>query len=181
MDKAIGIIEMKNIARSVLIADACLKNASISLSFRTLCPGKSLLILTGDLSSVKSSLEVAEKLAEGYLTDTLLLGNIHPGVLPAIAGTADVKHGTALGVIETFTVPAAIKAADIGVKTARVDVIDLRAAQGLGGKALAYITGDIADVSMALEAVKDMIGNDGCLLDTVMIAGPHKELWQQIP
>ena len=40
----------------------------------------------------------------------------------------------ALGVIETTTVASCIVAADIALKEASVDLLDLRVANGLGGK-----------------------------------------------
>jgi len=180
MHKAVGILEMKNIAKATLVADLCLKTAEVSLQIRTTCPGKCLILVFGEISAVQSAVEVGCKECGPEITDYMLLGNIHPGVFPALAGTVEIKERQALGIVETFSVPAAIKTADEAAKAAQVEIADLRAAQGLGGKGLVYITGRIGDVQMALDVVKKSVGTEGSLLDTVLIPSPHPDLWMQI-
>lgn len=176
MQHAVGVIEMKNIAKAYLVADACLKSAAVTLHAKTMCPGKFLMIVSGEISAVKSAVETGCSLARKDVTDFIVLGNIDENVLRGMAGTANVNEYGALGVIETFTVPAAIKAADMAVKTAQVDVIDIRTAQGLGGKGIIYITGSVGAVQMAVEAVHECIAAEGSLVDAVVIPSPDEEL-----
>ncbi|MEN6411990.1 MAG: BMC domain-containing protein [Veillonellales bacterium] len=176
MQHAVGVIEMKNIAKAYLVADTCLKSAAITLHAKTMCPGKFLIIVSGEISSVKSSVEAGCALARNDITDSIILGNIDQNVLRGMMGTAAVKEYGAIGVIETFTVPAAIKAADMAVKTAQVDVMDVRTAQGLGGKGIVYITGSIGAVQMAVDAVSKDIAAEGVLVDAVVVSSPDKQL-----
>ena len=165
MQNAVGVLEMKSISRATLVADICLKSAAVTLQIRTTCPGKCLIFVYGEISSVKSAIESSCNDNGPEIIDYLLLGNIHPGVFPALFGTAEIKERQALGIIETFTVPAAVKAADEAAKSAQVEIIDLRAAQGLGGKGLIYITGGVGAVQMALDTVKSTLAQEGTLLD----------------
>lgn len=176
MQHAVGVIEMKNIAKAYLVADTCLKSAAVTLHAKTMCPGKFLMILSGEISSVKSAVEAGCVLARPDITDYIILGNIDENVLRGMVGTAIVQEYGAIGVIETFTVPAAIKAADMAVKTAQVDVMDVRTAQGLGGKGIVYITGSVGAVQMAIDAVRRDIAEEGTLVDAVVIPSPDKQL-----
>ena len=58
----------------------------------------------------------------------------------------------AIGVIETTTVASSILSADAALKTATVDLIDIRIANGLGGKSFFTVTGEVSDVRSAVMA-----------------------------
>ena len=177
---AVGLIECQSIARATLVADGCLKAAPVNLTARTTCPGKYLIILYGGISGVQSAVEYAMREAPATVVDSLVLGNIDPGVWPALAGTAQPRERGALGVVETFSAAAAVQAADVAAKAAGVEIMDLRAAQGLGGKGLVYFTGGVGAVQAAVEAVSDALGDQAFLVDAVVIPSPHPELWAQI-
>ena len=56
MFKAIGVIELKSIAKGVEAADAALKSAGIEMvTARPACPGKYEIILTGSISNVEAA------------------------------------------------------------------------------------------------------------------------------
>ncbi|QGP93254.1 BMC domain protein [Neomoorella glycerini] len=180
MGIAIGLIELKSLARGVMVADGCLKAAPVSVKIRTTCPGKSLIILSGEISAVNSAVEYG--LNNGGITviSSLVLGNIHLGVLPALVGIAEVTTKGALGVIETFSVTAAIKAADTAAKAAVVELLDIRPAYGLGGKGVVILTGGVGAVKAAVNAATLPLKEEGELVDAVVIPSPHPELWDQL-
>jgi microcompartment protein CcmL/EutN len=59
--------------------------------------------------------------------------------------------GEALGIVETATVAAVIEAADAGLKGARVQLLELRLADDLGGKGYLLFDGPVAEVEAAVE------------------------------
>ena len=59
---------------------------------------------------------------------------------------------TIMGLVETFSAATAIKAADVAVKTARVEIFDLRVSRGMGGKGVVMLTSEVGDVTAAVEA-----------------------------
>ena len=60
MSKAIGMIEFKNIPTGITAADLMVKTADVDIvEAQTVCPGKYIAIITGDLSAVKSAVEAA--------------------------------------------------------------------------------------------------------------------------
>ena len=63
MYQAIGIIELKSIAKGIEATDAALKSAGIRLvQAHPSCPGKYEIILTGAISDVTAAVEVVNHL-----------------------------------------------------------------------------------------------------------------------
>lgn len=181
MFKSIGVIELKNIPKGVEAADAALKSAGIEMvSAHPSCPGKYEIILTGSISNVTAAVSHVKTKFEGHVIDSSIMGRIDESVITALFSTGEGEREGSLGVIETFSASSAIKAADIAVKTARVTIYDLRVSRGMGGKGVVLLTGEIGDVSAAVEAGAEYASGEGMLSATSVIAAPHKELWEQM-
>ena len=79
MSKAVGILELSSIAKGMETGDAMLKSANVELLVsKTLCPGKFLLMLGGDVGAVQQAINSGASLAGEMLVDSLVLPNIHP-------------------------------------------------------------------------------------------------------
>lgn len=182
MKGAIGVIELNSIAKGIQAVDVCLKTATLQLWMaQAVCPGKYLIVAEGSISSVKSAMESVQKQFEPYIIDAALLGNLHPDVFLAIGKQAPVaQRGSALGILELFTVPAGILAADHCAKTAVVKLTDLQLARGMAGKSVVYLTGDIGAVQAAVDAVVAQYGAEGLLGSFAVLASPHEDLWPVI-
>ena len=181
MFKSIGVIELKNIPKGVEAADAALKSAGIEMvSAHPSCPGKYEIILTGSISNVTAAVSHVKTKFEGYVIDSSIMGRIDEAVIEALFSTGEGVREGSLGLIETFSASSAIKAADIAVKTARVAIYDLRVSRGMGGKGVVMITGEIGDVSAAVEAGAAYAIGEGMLSSTSVIPAPHEQLWQQM-
>lgn len=181
MFKSIGVIELKSVPKGVEATDAALKSAGVEMvSAHPACPGKYEIILTGSISNVTASVDhVVEKFGS-YVIDSSIMGRIDEQVITALFGTQQgVKKGS-LGLIETFSAATTIKAADIAVKTARVDIYDLRVSRGMGGKGVVLLTGEVGDVTAAVEAGSNYAKQSGQLSSNAVIAAPHEELWNQL-
>ncbi len=181
MFKSIGVIELKSVPKGVEATDAALKSAGVEMvSAHPACPGKYEIILTGSISNVTASVEhVVEKFGN-YVIDSSIMGRIDEQVITALFGTQQgVKKGS-LGLIETFSAATTIKAADIAVKTSRVDIFDLRVSRGMGGKGVVLLTGEVGDVTAAVEAGSNYAKQSGQLSSNAIIAAPHEELWNQL-
>ena len=178
---AVGVIEIKSIAKGVEACDGALKSAQIRLiSAHSSCPGKYEILLTGELSSVQAALDHVRALYASYVIDSVLLGRIDESVIRALLGAQPEALQGALGVIETYSAASAIKAADTAVKTARVDICELRVSRGMGGKGLVMITGTVGAVSAAVEAGADYAKRQGLFAASSVIAAPHEDLWQHL-
>ena len=178
---SIGLIEVTNISKGIKVTDEMLKSAGVSLiQSGAVCPGKFVTVVGGDLSSIQAAVERATEVAEGSMIDKFVIGNLGEKVFEAMCGTAVVKEKKALGIIETFTAASAIEAADAAVKAAVISLIEVRVARGLGGKCFVSMTGDVADVTAAVEAGARIAAKTGVLINTEVIAKPHPELWEAI-
>lgn len=174
---AIGIIEVSSIALGVRAADAMLKMASVTLldAYAT-SPGKYLALVGGDVASVTAAVEAGAKEAAAALLGRLVIANLHPQVLPAMNGQPGTEQIRAIGVVETATVASVIRAADAAVKTAMVDLLELRMARGLGGKGYTTFTGDVGSVQAGVQAAAEAAEREGALVATAVIAAPHEGL-----
>ncbi|WP_339673748.1 BMC domain-containing protein [Dasania marina] len=174
---AIGMIEMNSIAKGYAVGDAMLKAADVDILFnRTICPGKFMVMVAGDVASVEAAMSAGLDMGRETIVDELLIPNVHPSVFAAISGTRVIEETAALGIIETFSVASIIEAADAAVKAANVELIDVHLAMAIGGKGYATLTGDVASVTAAVEAGTDYIKDKGVLVEKVVIAQPREEI-----
>lgn len=179
--KAIGLVEVKSVAKGIKVTDEMLKSAGVYLiQSGAVCPGKFVTIVGGSLSSIQASVDRAASVAEDSLIDKFVIGRLGEKVFEAMCGTADVKERKALGIVETFTAASAILAADAAVKAANVSLIEVRVARGMGGKCFVTMTGEVSDVKAAVEAGAKIAAKDGVLIGTEVIANPHPELWEAV-
>ncbi len=181
MFKAIGVIELKSIPKGVEAADAALKSAGVDMvSSHPSCPGKYEIILTGSISNVTAAVNHVLAKFEGYVIDSSIMGRIDEQVIAALFGTQTTAKKGSLGLIETFSAASCIKVADIAVKTARVEIFDLRVSRGMGGKGVVMLTGEVGDVTAAVEAGENYAKTAAALSSASIIAAPHADLWNQL-
>jgi microcompartment protein CcmL/EutN len=175
--EAIGLVELNSIAAGITTCDEMVKVAPVVLiAAMTICPGKYISLVGGEVSAVDSSVKRGRQVGAQWVVDSLFIPNIHPQVFPAIMGTAEVDAIGALGVIETFSVASCIVASDGAAKAAKIQLTDLRLAQGLAGKSFVTMTGDVSDVNSAVAAGVALIQEGGMLLKSVIIPRPHMDL-----
>lgn len=181
MNKAIGMVEYRTVSTGIQAADLMLKTADVDIiEAQTVCPGKYIVILKGDLSAINSSINAAKFEYPTELIDSFILGNPHESIFSAIYGTSQIKNKRALGVLETYSAASIIVAADEAAKTSIVDLIELRIAKGMCGKSYMMLTGDVAAVSAAIEKAKKVVGENGMMLNSSVIANPDEKLWKTI-
>jgi microcompartment protein CcmL/EutN len=180
-DKSIGLLELSSIAAGFLVADTMLKasNVRILLS-RSICSGKYMVLIGGETAAVEAATAAGEEAAHGCLIDSLTVANLHPDVITAIGRTRPSQPEGALGILESFNVATMIKAADAAVKAANVELLELRLAMALGGKAFCTITGDVASVQAAVAAGRAVIAEVGVLVNAVVISRPHPDVYREV-
>ena len=175
-EPALALIEFSSIATGMQAGDAMVKKAPIArIVAGTVQPGHYLVLISGAVADVDEALKAGREAGSAHVIDTVFLPHVHPAVVAAIRGGRDVTPGTALGVIETSTVPAAILSADAGVKGAQVALLEVRLADGLQGKGLTLFTGEVADVAAAIEIGTRAI-DPRTLTNHVVIAQIHPEM-----
>lgn len=177
MNNAIGGVELSSIAKGLEAADAMLKTSAVTLLLsRTVCPGKYIVLVSGDTGPVNAAVAAGAEKAAHALVDNFVIPNIHPEVFPAIEGSSVTGKLEALGIIESFSVSALIEGADAAVKASPVKLIEIRLAMALGGKAFVTMTGSVAAVETAVSAGAAVAAKKGLLVEKVVIPRPRQEL-----
>jgi len=177
MKRAIGLIELRSIARGINTADVMLKQANVELlRAHVVCPGKYVILIAGDVGAVRSSIAAGKEAHPEVVVDTFILPNVHPSIFPALTATTEIEKIRAVGIIETFTLAASIVAADVAVKAAAVDLIEIRLPFALGGKAYTVITGDVGSVRSGINSAVEKLKDEGVIDSFVVIPSPHKDL-----
>jgi microcompartment protein CcmL/EutN len=175
---AIGLIELSSIAAGFAVADVLLKAALVELLInRTICSGKYLILIGGEVAAVEASLAAGMGAGGAAVIDSCLIPNVDPAVFPALSGTVILESRGALGLIESFSVAALIEGADAAVKAAAVQLLEIRAAMALGGKAFLKLSGEVAAVEAAVEAGAAHVARRGLLVNKVVIPAPSGELF----
>ncbi|MBK5252965.1 MAG: BMC domain-containing protein [Peptostreptococcaceae bacterium] len=177
MDRSIGLIELKSIPTGVETADVMLKAANVDLIMaRPTCPGKYVIIITGNVGAVKNSMSSGISTAGYSLVNTHIINNVDQSLPAAIMGTTDVDKISAIGAVETISAITSVIAGDIAAKASNVKLIEIRIANGLGGKGFLIFTGEVSAVKSAMKSIIAKLGQEGEITSTTVIPAPHKNL-----
>lgn len=178
---AIGLLELTSIAKGIEATDFMLKASDVELLMsRSICSGKYIVLVRGDVAACYSSLSAGEKVAPECVADSIVIPNLHQDIFPAISQATLVNDVEALGILEGFNVATLIEASDAAVKSAEVKLLEIRIAMALGGKAFAILTGSVAAVKSAVDTGKDLLGEKGMLTNWAVIPSPKKELVSEL-
>jgi len=157
---ALALLELASIAVGIEAGDAMVKRSPVEVVHAgTVHPGKYLVLVAGAVADVEEALRAGLEVGASCLLDTVFLPNVHRQVVAALRGLRRAGTGDALGIVETATVAASIEAADAGVKGARVELLELHLADGLGGKGYLLFDGSVSDVEAAVAAAVERISD----------------------
>jgi microcompartment protein CcmL/EutN len=174
---ALGMIELKSVARGIKVTDAICKKAPVDIiQTSAICPGKYMILFSGEVADVEESFKEAELIGRDLLVNQIILPQLHHDIVPAISGTTKVAEFKSVGVIEAFSVSSCVIAADMAAKACDVKMVDIRLANGLGGKGYFVMTGELYDIEEALKVATDHIREEGMLAGSEIIQNPHPEL-----
>ena len=178
---ALGMIELNSIPKGIESADAMLKAANVELTTaQATCPGKYIAVVSGDVGAVKASVQAGAEIAGQNLIEQIVIPNVHPQVLKAVAACTNIETRAAVGIIETFSLAAAVVAADYAVKAANIELVEVRLGRGLGGKSFIIMTGDVAAVKASVQAAEEVEEVKGLLSGSVVIPSPHPDLFKAL-
>lgn len=185
---AIGMLELCSIAQGIFACDVALKKSTVTLQWASVFqPGKYAFLLKGGEDEVREALEAAEKASAVFKIDSLLLTQPHAQLLECIDQQNaekkqkyfDQTQKEALGLIETYSLTATLRAADSALKESDIQALELSLSTHLGGKGFFAFCGKLESVEAALQkavlqAPKAMIMHQQC------IARPDAHLYWQI-
>jgi microcompartment protein CcmL/EutN len=180
---AIGLVELSCIHKGFEVLDRMLKTAQVTkLLARTICSGKYLILVMGELADVDASIVAAKETAEYGLVNALVIPNIEEKIFPAISGATvfDGSMPDGMLIVETFSVASCIKAADFAVKAAEVDILRIHVAMAVGGKGFFILTGNIEALKSALGPTLDFLKEEGSLVGYSLITKPDEAVLKEM-
>ena len=178
---SIGLIELSSVATGYVVEDVMLKAGSVQLLMaRSICSGKFLIAVAGDVTSVQAAVEAGGAAAGASLIERRQIARVHPSVLAAISNAVDIdpKQLRSIGIVETFSAASIIDAADAAVKSANVTLLRIHLAMALGGKGFVLMAGDVASVQAAVAAGSKAAAEEGMLVGRGVIPAPSEELFR---
>ena len=179
--EALGMIEFNSIAVGIEAADHMVKAARVEpLMMKTICPGKFVVAVYAEVASVQSAINAGLAGGKDTVVDHFIIPNIDSTVIRAMSCSVENVSGASIGVIETFSAASSIVAADTAVKAANVDLVEVRIAMGVGGKAFTILSGDVGPVKMAVEAGAATAGETGMLVRKVVIPNISSQVLRHI-
>lgn len=174
---AIGMNEFMSIPAGIEACDAMLKAADVELvSAGCVCAGKYYVIVTGEVAAVRSSVEAGKEISKGLLVDSMVIPNVDPDVAKAIVACTEVDRLRALGIMETYSLCAAIVAADTAAKAADVKLLEVRLGRGLGGKSFILLTGEVSAVKASIKGAEAKEETKGLMAKSAVIPAPHPDM-----
>jgi microcompartment protein CcmL/EutN len=179
--RSIGLIELSSVATGFAVEDTMLKAGNIQLLMaRSICSGKFLIVVAGDVTSVEAAVAAGAVAAGPSLIERRQIARVHPSVLEAISNAVDVdpRQLRSIGVIETFSAASIIEVADAAVKSANITLLRVHLAMALGGKGFVLMAGDVASVQAAVAAGSKVAAEDGMLVGRGVIPAPSEELFR---
>jgi microcompartment protein CcmL/EutN len=178
---AIALIEFGSVAVGTAAGDAMVKAAPIDvIRAGTIQPGKHLVLVGGSVAAVEVAYVAGMRVGGAQVLDTVLLPDVHDEVHDAVFERRRGDEYDALGIIETATVSAVIRAADAAVKGADVHVLELRMGDGLNGRGLLHLTGMLTDVEAAMEIGTAAISDRDVETWTTIIPQLHEDMGRRI-
>ncbi|HRS53368.1 MAG TPA: BMC domain-containing protein [Bacteroidales bacterium] len=173
----LGVLEYSSIAIGIKALDEMVKIAPIKIiEARTICPGKYIIIFTGDVASVEYSYKKGYEIGKNFIVDNLFLPMVHEDVIPAISNIIKIDEWNSIGIIETNSVISSIEAADAAAKTGGIKIIEIRLAIGFGGKSYVKLIGNLDEVQAAMEAGTLKAKAKNLLCMETIIPKPHMEI-----
>jgi microcompartment protein CcmL/EutN len=173
---AIALIEFGSIAAGMFAADKMVKRASVELLHAgTVQPGKYLVMVGGGTAEVDESHRAGMQAAPNEIVDDVLLSDVHKRVVKALDGERRFHEFESMVVLETSTIAAILRATDAAVKGATVDLAELRVGNGLNGRGLAILTGDLTNVEVAAEIASGVLSGRNVTLCHSIVSSVHEQ------
>jgi microcompartment protein CcmL/EutN len=175
--RVLGGVELDSVAAGVQVLDTMAKKAPIRLlEVRTVCPGKYVILFTGDEASVEASLSDGVELRPECVLNWLYIPTLHEGVWAALSQGEASYELDSVGVIESFSAIGAIEAGDAAAKAAAVTVVHIRRGDEMGGKSSVKLVGPLSEVEAGVGAGSELLERKDSLCKRIVIPRPHAEV-----
>ena len=147
----------------------------------TVSRGRYLIIIGGSTASVEASLNEVLAIGQGSVLDHVFLPDIHARVHDALLGQRVPVALDSVAILETDTVAANVRAAELALKGTGVQLVELRLADyEMSGKAISVYSGKLHEIEAAMELAADFLRGRKGYVQHRIIPRPHEALAQHL-
>lgn len=159
MNKSIGAIEFKSIAKGIEVSNEMVKKSFVEILYlKSICPGKFLIIICGETSYVNECINYGTELGEEYIIDSFLINSISREIINGFKNKYEkLDTINSIGVVETSKVCAGIKMLDKTLKSSDVALVKLQLSFAIGGKLVYIVAGNLSSIEHSLEESKKVV------------------------
>ncbi|MCJ8013543.1 BMC domain-containing protein [Paenibacillus sp. KQZ6P-2] len=178
MTSAIGVVELRSISKGYETADRMLKTSPVEVHhMKPICPGKFLIIMSGDTADVQAAMETAKAESGEFRISDFELHGVHPDIVNGLKRRQSSQPVDALGIVETSTVSSGIFALNEALKQCDIHVKKMNLGMAIGGKFLAVFTGSVSDVEQGMKVFVSSMDQKRIIHYTVL-RSPSEEIQQ---
>lgn len=163
MSKSIGAIEFKSIAKGIEISNEIVKKSLVEVLYlKSICPGKFLIIISGDTSYVNEAIDYGIAKGCNYIVDSFIINVINEEIINGLKHKyKKLKNISSIGILETNKVCSGLKALDKTLKSSDVTLIKLQLSFAIGGKLVYIVSGDLSSLEYGInEGISILRKND---------------------
>lgn len=177
MNKSIGALEFISISRGIYVADAIVKKADVEIIFfKAICPGKFLVIVSGDEGEVDTAIDYGASIAGKPLVGSFKVHAVSPEIIEGIRARYEPRERLdAVGIVETRKVCTGIKVLDIVLKEADVHILRIYLAFTIGGKFVFAVTGSVSSIEHGILACKQHLSEEEWA-NIAIIPSPNRDI-----
>ena len=170
MSKSIGAIEFKSIAKGIEVSNEIIKKFSVEVLYlKSICPGKFLIIVSGQTSYVNECIDYGLEFGNGYIVDSFVINAIAQEIIYGFKNKYEkLDNINSIGVVETNKVCAGIKMLDKTLKFGDVSLVKLQMSFAIGGKLVYIVSGDLSSLQYALEESKATVKEKEIIYITII-------------
>lgn len=181
---SLGALEFRSIAQGIATLDAAVKEAPIRILLaQATSAGKYLFLCTGEVEEVARALGAGVEVGADTVIDDVLLPSAAPRLCHALTHAGPQRNlrvadpdPPAIGLIETYSAPTLLGAADAAAKTGEIVIEEVHLLAGIGGKATALFSGDVESVRSAVSAGAGFASDRDQLAREILIPRPDSHI-----
>ena len=183
INKALALLEYKSVAIGLLAVDRMVKNSPVELlQCGSVHPGNYLILVRGTPAATQAAHQIGIQVGKdnNTLVDEVCLLDPPKALTDGIPGKGTRPDGETVGVLEVATSPGLLRWLDAALKAIPITVATVDLADDLAGKAVAIISGDLADVQEAITMADSLLGSTCELLAASVISNADLTLRQAV-
>lgn len=181
MRNSVGSLEFKSISKGIEVSNEIFKNYDLDIIYaKSVCPGKFLVIFSGDSESINNAIDFAINMSDNYLIENFIIHKVHKKLIDALKTSSFNKNidGKCFGVVETLKICTGLKALDYILKYNDVDIFKLQLGFAIGSKLVFLISGNTSDIENAISSIKNNLSSKE-LLNVAVMSSVCKEFLEK--